>query len=345
MPLTRSNVSAKTVEELERVYHARCRARAEGGWWALSGFSFQAAGYLLRYFEGLSQSRVEPAELAKIERLSDIFQPLEDGTFRIIQVKRTLGQTQVRAALEEAYALTALCGADLLNEIRFQILCRHDPHDMAAADLRSMDPNRGDVDPIIWASMLARFDQISPIIVDDDPLDRLHYILWRAGVRRTQQLIDRAHGLLLQGFIDPSEKAVNQIARKLSDEFYAYRQEWSDAEKPKGRLLHADDFAPEPNRNDDKTLFIERRPHLRDIRLARFHNRAALKQLTAMFHDWWIANASRETIEKIPVFWIGGRSGDGKSLQLLQLLSQRVDENCTPRILLNQIGGTAGVHC
>ena len=60
-----------------------CCQAAKGGWWALAGFSFQSALYLLRFFQGLQDGVKSPAELAKTELLSDILVP-KDGTFTLI---------------------------------------------------------------------------------------------------------------------------------------------------------------------------------------------------------------------------------------------------------------------
>jgi hypothetical protein len=327
-------IRADTVAELQRLHQSHCRKRAEGGWWALSGFSFQAAVYLRRFVEGLPSSQAEPADLAKTEQLSDIFQPTGPNAFTLVQVKRSLDRDKLRSALEEAYEITRLCSPTLLDQIRFQIVCRKNEKNVSLTDIETRKPTKKNLEPAIWKKMLNRFDHETPIIVDHDPLDRLHYVLWKLGVRNSQHFVEECHGKLLGAFFDPGQSEIDKLARDIAGVFYTYKEKWSTVDQPPGLLLRARHFAADPNAAHDKEIFIQRQPRLLDIRLGRFRDRSITKRLKEQFDAWWLEAASRDTIEKVPVFWIGGRSGDGKSVLLLQLLARIMGPAAAPPVVL-----------
>lgn len=60
-----------------------------GGRWSMAGFALQSQLFLLSFFSGIKDGRREPAELAEMERLSDILVP-NDAGLSLVQVKRTL---------------------------------------------------------------------------------------------------------------------------------------------------------------------------------------------------------------------------------------------------------------
>ena len=330
-------IQADTIAELERLHRDHCRARAEGGWWALSGFSFQAAVYILRFFEGLCLNKAEPADLARTERLSDIFQPTNSKSLSLIQVKRTLDASRLRSSLEEAYQITRLCSPALLNQIRFQIVCRKNVGNITREHLEAEKRNPKQHDPQLWAEMIDRFDAHEPIVLDHDPVDRLHYLLWQHGVRSSQQLVDTCHGKFLEAFADPSPENIDKLARDISTLFQTSREVWTEVDRPSGRLLWPDDLAADPSASEDRRILIERRPRLRDIQLGRFRDRPITDEASERLGAWCADTASRENLEKVPVFWLGGRSGDGKSVLLLQLLSRLVvSAGAPPVVLLNK---------
>ena len=120
-----SSLGALT-EMLVEAWQAKQASRAFGGLWALSGFAYQSAAYLLRFFRRVDEQQCESGDLAQMERLSDILCP-EDGRVRLIQVKRTLTRSSLVDAVREAYEIMDLCVRQtpaLGPHLCFQIACR-----------------------------------------------------------------------------------------------------------------------------------------------------------------------------------------------------------------------------
>ena len=196
-------------------------SRASGGWWALSGFAFQASGYLLRFFRGLEEEATEPGELAQMERLSDIICP-EDGRIRLVQVKRTLGKRQLVEAVHEAYLIARLCEdetPELTDRLCFQIACRHRATPLFVSDLTADDLAKENLDPRLCDLTLAQFDQQEPILEEPDPLDQLHIYVWNLGLADTAEMVDQCLGVLLRYFDAVGPEAPRHVGRELNSVF------------------------------------------------------------------------------------------------------------------------------
>jgi hypothetical protein len=196
--------------------------RAKGGWWALAGFSFQSALYLLRFFEGLQAGAKSPADLAKTELLSDVLVP-KDGTYTLIQVKRTLDRPRLAAALREAYEIAKLCDADFLAKLRFRIACLKRSTPALPKDFTLEEIGGAAGDREIWAQLLKCFDVHDAIIEEPDPLDHLYDFLWHVGVHDAGAFVDSCLGILLRLFAHPTQEVVTQIAWELSHAFHLAR--------------------------------------------------------------------------------------------------------------------------
>ena len=306
----------------------------KGGWWALAGFSFQAAVYLERFFRGVHAGTVEPGRLAQMERLSDIFAP-DDEYIRLIQVKRTLEREGLRSALREAYGIASRCNPALLERIRFQVVClnRATPKDHSDISRKEVE---GADDPDLWLRTLAQFDPDEPVLEAPDPLDRLHYLLWECGLRDTQGFLELCRGKLLGAFDEPTAGNIERLARELASLFRQQTDAAKDADRL-GRLLSRDDLSETGDAKDDHTVVVARRPRYDDLRRGRFRRREPIfGDLIARFDAWWAGVADESAAERLPVFWIDGRSGDGKSVLMLQL-AQHLLERADPLALVGEL--------
>lgn len=286
---------------------------SKGGWWALAGFSFQAAVYLETFFRGLRANVVEPANLAEFERLSDIF-ALDNGYYRLIQVKRTLELDDLKSALREAYRIARNCDPELLKKLRFQIAClkritRANPSDILHTEVPRLT---AEVD--LWQRTLAQFDPNDPIVVMPDPIDRLHYLLWECGVRSTLSFLDECRGILVGAFDSPDSSGIADLARRLARLFHQTVE--ADKSAPRlGRLLCREDLAAGQDAASDHAVVFQSVPSNEDLRLGRFRLRDAIfDKLIAQFDDWWASVRSDSKAQHLPIFWIDGRSAEGKSL-------------------------------
>ncbi len=312
------------LSDLMHFWRQKYRKRATGGWWALAGFSFQTSLFLLHFFRGLERGAAEPAQLAEMEQISDIVCP-RHGRLTLIQVKRTLKKPSLVSAIEEAYLITTLCKQKtpaLIKRLRFQIACRNKPAALSIGDV-SMSDLGVDVNRASWEVMLGQFDSKDPILVKPDTLDHLNVYLWNVGIREPKALVERCMGCMLAAFNTPSQAELHDLSRKLAELFISAerRRGWT----PIGQVLTARDFVPDPRSAEHTDVLTGHAPKLEHLRKGYFRNRPSIfGTLSQQFTDWLsVLNRSRALAsEKTPVFWVGGRSGEGKSILLLQLIAQ-----------------------
>jgi hypothetical protein len=314
------------LQELLEHWRYQHRKRAEGGWWSLAGFSFQASVFLLRFFRQLENGTTEPGQLAEMEKLSDILCPL-DGRLTLIQVKRTLDRRSLVAALEEAYLITDLCRREtpvLLGRLRFQIACRKKDTPLNVADLSMSDVTKADGDTESWQAMLSQFDALSPIIEEPDTLDQLHLYLWNAGVQDTTLLIEQCAGRMLNSFDMPGPQAIRTLGRDLRSSFFEAqrRNNWI----PIGRVLTLHDITPDEQASRYTGVLTGQVPKFDHLRKGYLRDRPQIFQSLWTIFTRWLSTldscASELSDDRIPVFWISGRSGEGKSVLLLQLIAE-----------------------
>jgi hypothetical protein len=98
-----------------------------------------------------------------------------------------------------------------------------------------------------------------------------------------------------------------------------------------GLALRSSDFELDPHAAADRGILFDRRPQLRDIQLGRVRQRISVfSNLVNAFDPWWQGLKTTAEISGIPVFWIEGRSGEGKSVLLLQLAQRMVTDAHSP---------------
>ena len=342
---------ARNMESLLSLWtHER---RAKGGWWALAGFSFQSVLYVLKFFEGVHAGAISPTDIAKTELLSDILVP-SDGVYTLIQVKRTLDRTKLRAALREAYEIASLCDAAFLTKLRFRVVCLKRETHVLPKDFPLLEVVGPDGKIEVWNQLLKCFDAADAIAEEPDPLDRLHDFLWHAGIRDTGGFIDSCLGILLRLFGNPTQEAIKQIARDLSHSFHLARNEGYRHINRVGRLLQRNDIALDSRADTDHRILFDRRPQLLDLQLGRVRQRPEIfYTLAQQFDTWWKNIVIADEVSCVPVFWIDGRSGEGKSVLLLQLIqyillganSPVVSYLTSPDILPDWIKNQADIQC
>lgn len=307
------------------------RAAAPRNWGlvGLGRFAFQTSTFLLHFFRQLAGQAQEPGLLAEMERLSDILCP-SPTLLTLIQVKRTLTSSALFSALEEAYLMTDTCRRrtpELLPRLRFQIACHTKTtnkcvHDVKIEDVFPSD----DCDPACWQLMMRMFDPSESIVVAPDSTDALHTFLWNAGIANTSSLIERCLGHLLASFDTPSFTS-RALGRELASIFY--QAERRSGWKSVGKILTSEDVEPDSAEAGLGGVLTGQTPKLEHLRKGYFHSRPdLLAEVHAAFSNW-IQKPSRADFVgdvKIPVFWISGRSGEGKSVLLLQLVSLAVRE-------------------
>jgi len=307
--------------------------RATGGWWSLAGFSYQAAVFLARFFQRIEEGGYEPGELAELESLSDIVCP-SDRLLRLIQVKRTLDVRAMRSFLEEAYFVTQLCRdelPELLPQLCFQVGCRTRITPQNPADV-PMSEVLDDGDEACWKEMLGRIDAANPVLESRDPLDELSIVFWSTGIRDSAALLERLMGRLLSSFLLEGPDQMRSLGRELWSLYVAAerRNEW----KRIGRVLTPEHVRPDSDATADRRVLAGHTPKLEHLRKGFFRDRPAVLAAVRERIDTWLSDVeSEELISAVPVFWIAGRSGEGKSVLLLQVVADLLNRETSPALL------------
>ena len=115
----------------------------------------------------------------------------------------------------------------------------------------------------------------------------------------------------------------HQFADKICEELMQVWQRHRREIQPVGRLLSPADFCPAHTQNTE--VLVGQRPTLDHLNQGYFMPRDAhvRKILDAVFSDT-NSNSELQVINEVPVVWITGGSGVGKSVLLLHVLRQFV---------------------
>jgi hypothetical protein len=143
--------------------------------------------------------------------------------------------------------------------------------------------------------------------------------------------LPRCLGELLEVFVVPSEDEIARLARRLANQFYTVLP--SEPPLVIGTQLKAVHFARRAEANSDQDVVVAVRPTLRDFQMGRFRERPdVFSALRQAFEGWWDKLKVEES-RAVPVFWIDGRSGEGKSVLLLQLVQHVLSGTAPPVIV------------
>src|SRR6478752_6336312 len=307
--------AANSLRRIIAALRAEHPASAYGGLWALSGFSLQAGVFLLHFFRNLTANRALPS----IEELSDILCPAEGQINLVMQVKRTLTRATLAKSLKEFALIIRLIKScketGLLKSLRFQVACgRREanvewPWPVGAAlphDIRAM---LGEMES----------HQADPFIVEHaDPLEDLWALLWSQGIRDPQATIRDAAGRLLESF--GRRDLVSAVHHDLIS-YFANAPRRTEGPRT-GHLVLAEDVVPEANAESSHKIVVGGGFGFRELRQGCFRHRPLIfADLWANFTRWLSETEPRILEREIPVFWIDGRSGEGKSVLLRQLVA------------------------
>jgi hypothetical protein len=316
---------AKTVRhadshaELRALWSQHERRRADGGWWALSGFSIQATIALDRF---VRRALIDgKSDAFAFEAVSD-FATLGER-IGLTQVKRTLTRATLIAAVREAKIIIDLCSPAFAQKLEFQIVCERDeigvgPADLEAAEVFDEDgATTEDLEKVV-----ARFSPTEPVMVMTNPGLSLRRTLLSAGVRDPDRVARDALGTLFDAFDGHSREAIEVALMRALSEIKARSR--SEDVVP-GRLLMAEMFERHPL--GSKNLFFGARPRLVDLAAGKFLDRTEVLRPLAASADQWLSGLDQSFEEddlRLPLFWLEGRPGDGKSVLTLQLLERLI---------------------
>ncbi len=315
--------------ELLEGYQKVHEKRALGGMRALSGFHYQLWVYLADLCEALAREHLDVANTLTPEALSDVLKQ-EDDRLVCVQVKRTLRSDSLRDAVREFLVIDEFLrdrDSRLGARAQYQIHCAH--CQINTADLRR--PLTFPDHPAREAEWNARLQtlrdegRLLPIVVERDPQ-------WRAVVAAFSRL-ERPFDFL--------RAAVDAVLRLLAD----FRPEdarnevirlWSELRRDLTMLkaLAPQDF--DPTESTTRVLVGER-PSLAYLREGAFMARPRLLQMVRVDLRRVTDTPSPTDDNRIPLFWITGASGSGKSILLLKLMQALVCEDQAPVVWLDDM--------
>lgn len=314
--LLSASTFANSRDELKRLWSSRSPHRANGGWWALSGFAIQTTVALERFVRAfLVEERVAAAE---IESLSDFL--LAGDKLSLTQVKRTLTASSLGAAIREAYEIISLCSPELAAQVEFKIVCERCDSDYSIAELSAERIFLDDepYDAARLALVRSLFVEHQPIQVMSNPRLSLRRTLLIGGVRDADRVARAALGDIFDAFDGRNrDKLQTALHRVVADILAAANLE----RRLPGRLLAPDCFTRRSS--GISALFTRVRPRLDDLVGERFTDRPEQLSKIVTVARLWLSNLfDNFTVDdqKLPVLWIDGRPGDGKSILLLQLM-------------------------
>lgn len=291
----------------------RARPEGRGGVAALLGFQFQLAAVLLEIVRtGSTPNRAD----VFLEALSDIV--TADGGYLIVtQAKLSLDSAALKKALTELWEVHTLASAQAENIaplLRYRILT-------SAQILKDV------------ASALARWRPDHA--VDESDLEAFRF---RVSVRVEPDPLQSLAVYLVNAFSDPSpfETVNNWLGRLFSDPTAGFEHSCrfiatqldalAAAARERTRRFYVwdtNDQAPsEPRLEIDltKATLTGQLPNLSHLREGRFAPRECYVTMHCRV-EAWLSDQKDRNDRRLPVWWIAGPSGTGKSVALLHLLA------------------------
>lgn len=320
-------MSFSQVDDIEEVivkWKRLYKNRADGGIQAIGGFNYQTwvflDAFLKRELDG------SPYVDSRVEALSDIL--LQDSGFSIaIQVKTTLKTDSLCSAVVEACLIADICKRfkpDLLNTLCFQIVCSSLKTNRAVQDIQLSELARfvgkAKIDQVLLDITKQMFASES-IAVRKDPhqsvLDQMK-----------KMNLDDSNDLAMKWFGIVHDRAGTRGDLKLEEdlrqtmELALRTKSWSKL----GTVLSKNDLVA-PMDKKLVPLLPGQRPPLYYFGSRVLFERPILQDVLLKFEEW-LQDIERNRFEgsAIPVFWISGRSGEGKSVLLVQTVAKLIAE-------------------
>ncbi|HEY0144142.1 MAG TPA: hypothetical protein VGF48_24865 [Thermoanaerobaculia bacterium] len=323
MKLENSGIRVSTLRELEERYQAFSR-RGLGGRRALSGFEYQFALSIDQFFERVLAVGPAGADIA-FDSLSDLAERNGEILF-FSQVKRSLTRAKLRDAWMEFLDLDRFLESehpDLRTRSRYRVVCA-----IGAAKLKDYEAAgelglAGD-DEARWNYVRDRYLGWEERV---DPRASLVARLW-GQVQAPFNFVDACYGLLLQRLGDNASS--QDIAETLLRNYEVQQSRTLLA----GRPLSPQDFRPKSA--GERRILTGERPTISDLNAGCFMDRTVLLDLVLQrLEAAQLTESTFQNVRKVPVVWIGGGSGAGKSALLLQVLRAWVERYDVPAIYLS----------
>lgn len=319
---------------LSRAWEAKHSRKASGGAYALSGFGFQFSLALLEVLERWvaleGGDRAVPTVF--VELLSDVVKGTLGGPLVVTQVKSSQSPAAIRRGLEDLQTVYEVAATEVPKELsRIEL------------ELAFRKGKPGDAWPVVeaWAAEdpEARGPVAAAVSVNvyPDPENRIYSLLVnKLNAPEPVTLFYRWLGGMMAaaGKTTPEERraALEQSAKSIWEDLVELEQA---GELRGGAYLWSPTDRPPDQVREGKVL-KGKQPTVAHLRKGFFADRPdVLGRVRARFERWLAERAKAEVQTTVPMFWIGGRSGSGKSALLLQFLSSLQEEGTGPVLWLS----------
>jgi len=306
---------------LVQAYIAAEPNRARGGIVAITGFEYQIWCYLADYVED-----IRAGKLATARQFDNAFETLSDhtrgsaGATVCVQVKSHLDPHAMSLAAAEFAAIERFMNSQGGDELRrlltYEVVAKNGTASNWANIQLPAEVTKREPDLKTHFDRIRAEGRLSAPRFEVDP----HWKLISAVYQSLEDpfgFARRAFELCMRRTREPSTA---EFVRKEIAEYY--QASLRDRARS-SRTLSASDFSSDPG---GRGISLARTPTLSDLRSGRFMERPT--QVAAVIEVLReLANDERAVHESaIPVLWIDGRSGSGKSVLLLQLMRHLVLE-------------------
>nr|VFK24969.1 MAG: hypothetical protein BECKMB1821G_GA0114241_101066 [Candidatus Kentron sp. MB] len=329
------------IATLKRAWETAYPQSAAGGRLALSGFHYQFLSALLSSIKAWRQKRTErdtddgPRVFA--ETLSDLVETEGDAII-VTQLKRSLARgDKVKGALRDLWSvhITAIKAThDLLPKLQYRIQTARGDPEMAKAAIERWKPAPSDTDADIETGELARFLGKVQAEILNDPENELLTLLANHPFRDRYPLarIRSWLGRLIaaaDGGPEGYENAATEIWNDLQNLGKPEQQ------YPSGIYFWNTTDRPPDTVTEGQVLFGQR-PRAHQLKEGFFAPREPLyTKLVESVENWALGDEEEpDPTIRLRLFWIGGRSGCGKSVALLHVLGGLHERGFAPFLFL-----------
>ena len=314
-------------------YAAQQGHRARGGLSTIAGIDFQLRCYLADFASELARgSHLEEAGAPLLEAFSD-YTKSESRQVVCVQVKRTLTEKTLGDAADEAVVLDKFFETEAPNlreSIVYETVGLLGRSDGFAPDWNGVQlPDKKEAD---WPQRQGYFESMrgagrfrAPRLVPDP---------WWRIIAATWQVLDdpfafarEALEICMRRGMEP--EAAAQVRTEVAESFSKRRR----AQRFPGHIVTATDV--EPATRTSREVLLGQIPTLRHLQDGRFMDRPEQVKTALERLDLHVSARDFHRDPSIYTLWIEGRSGNGKSVLLLQLVQRLVRDRAAQVIWLD----------
>ena len=318
---------------LKQNWNERNPRKATGGIAAISGFYCQFVLFLLECVKSYLSNTVELEDpQIFIESLSDIINTHTENVVLLSEVKRTQSWSSISKALKQLwdiYELSFTLTPALSTRLHFRILSTR----RSLKDVQHLIDNWTPDGSEGLSPHLKEFRKRTKVEVCVRPEEELLTLLVnKLKAMRPREIVEHWLGKLLRA---GEQGNFQSIAHDIWEDLIKLRQSGIEQQKPDGIYVWTNTDHP-PDVVKQGNILTGAQPTVRNLREGYFAHRDKIYNTILNKAESWFDEiaAENELINRLPIFWIGGRSGCGKSVALLHILSALYDLGRGPILYL-----------